>query len=92
MRRFVLALLVLTLPACRSMTFDQKVGQLFSYAAHGVFMNEQSDAYQQLLRQVRDNHVGGVIWFVSSLYDRCSLASEHQELLVGIVYRELSGN
>ena len=78
MRRSVLALALLTLSACRSLTLDEKVGQLFSYGAHGVFMNEQSAAYQQLRRQVRENKVGGVIWFVSNVYETAWLTRQLQ--------------
>jgi len=77
MRRIVLALVLLT--GCRSLTLDEKVGQLFSYAAHGVFMNEQSPAYQQLRHQVRDNKVGGVIWFVSDVYETAWLTRQLQK-------------
>ncbi|MGH9364239.1 MAG: hypothetical protein ACRD1B_03100, partial [Thermoanaerobaculia bacterium] len=48
-----------------SMSLDEKVGQLFVVAAHGTFMNEGSPEYGELLRQVRENHVGGVCWFLS---------------------------
>lgn len=58
-----------TVPRVEQLTLDEKVGQMFSYAAHGRFMNEDSDAYRQLLRQVRENKVGGVIWFVSNVYE-----------------------
>jgi len=77
MRRATL-LLFLALTACRSMTTEEKVGQLFSYAAHGVFMNEQSAAYKQLVRQVRENRVGGVIWFVSNVYETAWLTRRLQ--------------
>jgi beta-N-acetylhexosaminidase len=45
-----------------SMTLDEKVGQLFVYATPGPFMNEDSPQYRELLRQVRENHVGGIHW------------------------------
>jgi beta-N-acetylhexosaminidase len=77
MRRVVVALTLL-FAGCRSLTLDEKVGQLFSYPAHGVFMNEQSPAYQQLRRQVRENKVGGVIWFVSNVYETAWLTRELQ--------------
>ncbi|HXI13562.1 MAG TPA: glycoside hydrolase family 3 N-terminal domain-containing protein [Thermoanaerobaculia bacterium] len=52
-----------------SMSLDEKIGQLFVFAGHGTFMNEGSTAYQRFLRQVRDNRVGGVLWFVSDVYE-----------------------
>ncbi|MEO8430709.1 MAG: glycoside hydrolase family 3 N-terminal domain-containing protein [Acidobacteriota bacterium] len=49
-----------------SLSLDEKIGQLFVYASTGRFMNEESPEYRELLHQVRDNHVGGVMWFLSS--------------------------
>jgi beta-N-acetylhexosaminidase len=49
-----------------SMSLDEKIGQLFVYPATGRFMNEASPEYQALVHQVRDNHVGGVLWFLLS--------------------------
>ena len=55
------------------MSLDEKVGQLFVVAAHGTFMNEGSAEYRELLRQVRDNHVGGICWFLSNVYETAEL-------------------
>src|SRR5688572_5843265 len=80
MRRSVLLILIalIAISGCRSLTLDEKVGQLFSYAAHGVYMNEQSPGYRQLVHQVRDNKVGGVIWFVSNVYETSWLTQQLQ--------------
>ena len=32
----------------QKLSLDEKIGQLFSYGAHGIFMSESSLAYQQL--------------------------------------------
>ncbi len=48
-----------------ALSLDEKIGQLFVYAARGTFLNEASPEYRELLRQVRDNHVGGILWFQS---------------------------
>ncbi|HKF41973.1 MAG TPA: glycoside hydrolase family 3 N-terminal domain-containing protein, partial [Thermoanaerobaculia bacterium] len=45
-----------------SMSLDEKVGQLFVCVSPGTFMNERSPKYLELLRQVRENHVGGIHW------------------------------
>jgi len=55
------------------LTLDEEIGQLFIVAAHGRFMNESSPEYRELLRQVRDNHVGGICWFLSNVYETASL-------------------
>ena len=44
------------------LTVDEKIGQLFVYVTPGPFMNEESPRYRELLRQVRENHVGGIHW------------------------------
>jgi beta-N-acetylhexosaminidase len=65
-------------PRVESLTLDEKVGQLFVYAAHGTFMNEDSVGYQQLRRQVKENKVGGIIWFVSNVYETAFLTRRLQ--------------
>ena len=62
----------------KQLTLDEKIGQLFAIRAHGVFMGESSPAYQQLLHQVRDNHVGGVVWFLSNVYETAHLNQKLQ--------------
>ena len=66
-------------PTLKSMSLDEKIGQLFVYGSHGVFMNEKSPAYGHLLHQVRDNHVGGIIWFVSNVYETALLNRHLQD-------------
>lgn len=51
------------------LSLDEKIGQLFVVSGHGVFMAESSWRYQELLRHVRENHAGGLIWFVSNVYE-----------------------
>ncbi len=67
-----------TIPRVEDLTLDEKIGQLFVVAAHGVFMSEASPEYQKLLHHVRDNHVGGVIWFVSNVYETAWLNARLQ--------------
>src|SRR5215469_2306475 len=43
------------------MTVDEKIGQLLFTTYHGSFTSTDSSAYQQLLHDVRDLHVGGFI-------------------------------
>src|SRR5579859_3395425 len=61
------------------LTLDQKIGQLFVAGAHGTFMAESSKSYQQLVHEVRDNHVGGFIWFQSNVYETALLNEKLQE-------------
>ena len=60
------------------LTLDEKIGQMFVYAGHGVFTNEQSAFYKDLVHQVRDNKVGGIIWFVSDVYETAFLTERLQ--------------
>ena len=66
-------------PRLEDLSLDEKIGQLFVYGAHAPFMNESSTAYQQLLHQVRDNKIGGVIWFVSNVHETAWLTQRMQQ-------------
>ena len=45
----------------RKMTVDEKIGQLIFATYHGSFTPTDSAAYQQILHDVKDLHVGGFI-------------------------------
>src|SRR5713226_6350482 len=45
----------------RSMTLDEKIGQLLFPTYHGTFTSTDSPAYQQMLHDVNDIHAGGFI-------------------------------
>ena len=49
-----------------ALTLDEKIGQLFVFPATGRFMNEESAEYRALVHQVRDNRVGGILWYLLS--------------------------
>jgi len=66
------------IPQVADLTLDEKIGQLFIYSGHGVFMNEQSDGFQTMLSMVRDEHVGGMLWFVSNVQETAMLTNELQ--------------
>jgi beta-glucosidase-like glycosyl hydrolase len=61
------------------LSLDEKVGQLFVYPGRATFMAESSPAYRQLLHQVRDNGVGGIIWFLSNVYEAAVLNQRLQD-------------
>ncbi|HEX9149696.1 MAG TPA: glycoside hydrolase family 3 N-terminal domain-containing protein, partial [Thermoanaerobaculia bacterium] len=78
---FALACATGALRAPSAMTVDEKIGQLFVYPATGRFMNEASPEYGALVHQVRDNHVGGVLWFLlSDVYETARLNRRLQSL------------
>src|SRR5262249_14575863 len=63
------------------MSLDENIGQLFVYVTPGPFMNEGSPRYAELLRQVRENHVGGVHWATwSSVLESAFLSRRLQKL------------
>jgi beta-glucosidase-like glycosyl hydrolase len=68
------------IPPIEQLSLDEKVGQLFAVVGHGVFMSESSMAYRELLHQVRDNHVGGVMWSVSNVYETAQLTARMQSV------------
>ncbi len=65
-------------PRVETLTLDEKVGQLFAPGAHAVFTNESGWRYRDLLHQVRDNKVGGVIWFLSNVHETAFLTRQLQ--------------
>ena len=67
-----------SVPKPEQLTLEEKIGQLFVYDAHGVYMSESSSGYQEMLRQVRENKVGGIIWFVSNVYETSFLTEKLQ--------------
>jgi beta-N-acetylhexosaminidase len=70
------------------MTLDEKIGQLFVYVTPGPFMNEESPHFREILRQVRENHVGGIHWatwssvFETAFFNRRLQAAAAVPLLV----------
>ena len=60
------------------LSLDEKIGQMFSVRANGVFMSESASDYQRLLHEVRDNHIGGVVWFQSNVYETALLNEKLQ--------------
>jgi beta-N-acetylhexosaminidase len=56
------------------MNLDEKIGQLFVVAAHA------HTPIEELERHVRDNHVGGVIWFQSTTVETARVNAHLQSL------------
>lgn len=63
----------------RKMTLDQKVGQLVSVGVNATFLNQDSDAFKALKRQVEENHVGGIILFRGPVYESVVLMNRMQQ-------------
>lgn len=64
----------------KRMSIDQKIGQLISVGVNATFLNQQSDAYRELKRQVEQNHIGGIILFRGPVYESVMLMNRMQQL------------
>ena len=66
------------IPSVSEMSLDEKVGQLFIYGINGDFVNAGSSEYRALLHQIRDNKVGGLIWYTADVYETAWLNERAQ--------------
>lgn len=64
----------------RRMSLDEKVGQLISVGVNATFLNQDSDAFKELRRQVEENHIGGIILFRGPVYESVMLVNRMQKL------------
>lgn len=62
------------------MSLDEKIGQLISVGINATFLNQDSDAFRALRRQVETNHIGGIILFRSPVYESAILMNRMQQL------------
>lgn len=63
----------------KKMTLDEKIGQLIHIGINAQYLAQDSAEYQELMRQVRELKVGGVIVFVGALYETVHLVNRMQE-------------
>src|ERR1051326_3102745 len=64
----------------KSMSLDEKIGQLICVAVNATFLNQDSDAFKALRHQVVENHAGGIILFRGPVYESVMLVNRMQEL------------
>ena len=64
----------------KKLTLDEKIGQMFMADGNAIFMNSQTEIYKQLEHQIKDNKVGGVLWFRSDVWATAVLTNRLQEL------------
>ncbi len=62
----------------KQLTLEAKIGQMFMADGNAIFMNRQTDAYQQLKHHIEDNKVGGVLWFRSDVWTTAVLTNRLQ--------------
>jgi beta-N-acetylhexosaminidase len=63
----------------RRMSLDEKIGQLISVGINASFLNQESEAFRALRRQVEQNHIGGIILFKSPVYESAVLMNRMQQ-------------
>ncbi len=63
----------------KKMSADEKVGQLIQIGINARFINQDSDFYQDLIRQVKVNKIGGIILFGAPIYETVHLVNRMQE-------------
>ncbi|MBS1788182.1 MAG: hypothetical protein JST85_10690 [Acidobacteria bacterium] len=64
----------------KSMTLEEKIGQMFMADANVVFWNRESEEFKKLRHQIVDNKVGGVLVFRSEVLATALSANRWQEL------------
>src|SRR5688572_15206201 len=62
----------------KRMTVEEKIGQLISVGINARFLNQESEEYKALRRQVEQNHVGGIILFRGPVYESVHLINRMQ--------------
>jgi beta-N-acetylhexosaminidase len=63
----------------KRMTLEEKTGQLISIGINARFLNEESDEFLELRRQVEQNHIGGIILFRGPVYESVHLVNRMQQ-------------
>lgn len=64
----------------KSLTLDEKIGQMVIADANVVFWNRESDEYKKLQHHIVDNKVGGVILFRSEVWPTAVITNRWQEM------------
>lgn len=64
----------------RKMSLEEKIGQLIAVGVNATFLNQDSDAFVALKRQIEGNHIGGIILFRGPVYESVVLVNRMQQL------------
>jgi beta-N-acetylhexosaminidase len=64
----------------RSLTLDEKIGQMIVAEANVVFWNREGVEYKKLRHHILDNKVGGVILFRSQVWPAAVVTNRWQEM------------
>ncbi len=60
------------------MSLKEKIGQLFFVRAYGYFKSDDDGSYQELLSQIHDFNIGGLIFFNGDIYGQTVLTNKLQ--------------
>jgi beta-N-acetylhexosaminidase len=63
----------------KKMSLDEKIGQLISIGINAKYLNEESDEFKEIRRQIEQNHVGGIILFRGPVYESVHLVNRMQQ-------------
>ena len=63
----------------KKMTLDEKIGQLIHIGINAQYLSQDSAEYKELMRQVAENKIGGVVVFVGGVYETVHLVNRMQE-------------
>ncbi|MDX1585247.1 MAG: glycoside hydrolase family 3 protein, partial [Balneolaceae bacterium] len=61
------------------MSLREKIGQLFFVSAYGTYKSNDDASYRELISQIRDHHIGGVIFFSGEIYGQAILTNKLQK-------------
>ncbi|NGP86731.1 glycoside hydrolase family 3 N-terminal domain-containing protein [Fodinibius halophilus] len=61
-----------------TLSLEEKIGQLFFIRAYGYFKSDDDARYQQLIRQIQNYHIGGLIFFNGDIYGQTILTNKLQ--------------
>jgi beta-N-acetylhexosaminidase len=60
------------------LTLREKIAQLVQVRVPGKFLNRQSEAFQTIKDQIRENRIGGVVLFAGDIYESAILLNDLQ--------------
>src|ERR1044072_3529663 len=63
----------------KKMSTEEKIGQLVHIGINAQYLSQDSNEYKELMRQVTENKVGGVVVFVGGVYETVHLVNRMQE-------------
>lgn len=63
-----------------NMSLREKIGQLFFIRANGSYTSNDDESYLELVRQINENHIGGIVFFAGDVYGQAVMTNKLQEI------------